>query len=302
MSAHGAQGAKLCNVVQKKKGGEPQAFVSSEFAAMFDLVILPELVKPYKAAGDAAFKQACVDFAAKIGVHWTEVHYPFFISADNDHKHPWARKLMLQPRLATHRRQELEAQAAQFAASCTEGMDAAMHAQLAAAAEPEAQRMRHNACVRKHGCTPSQLFWRQQADRPDMPFLRTLAPEQWMPLVAKTPDIHQVVEHVVKDIKKFIEVRMRYGMGEDAMMRAVTYQGYTDLAVKLSGNTTWARENIRGSCVKQPLCCRVLKAPKGEQVVLVHTKGAAHGRIRNRAYTMHLSVGTAGGWLAGDFK
>lgn len=288
--------------VQKTGGGEPQALVSSEFAAMLDLVILPELVKPYKAAGAAAFKQACINHAAKIGVHWTEVHYPFFISADNDRKHPWARKLMLKPRLASHRRQELEAQAQQFAASCTAGMSASMQAAAAAAPEADAQRMRRDACVAEHGCTPLQLFWRQKAEADDMPFLRTLHPEQWMPLVAKTPDIHQVVEHMVHNIKKHVKMRMRLDLGDEKQFSARTYQEYIRDAAQRQGNSRWARQNIRGSCIKQPLTCRVLQADEGVPVVLMHTSGAAHGRSRKRAYTMHCVAGTGGGWIAGGFK
>lgn len=288
--------------VQKKCGGDPQTLVSSEFAAMLDLVILPELVKPYKAAGEAAFKQACVNIAAQIGVHWTEVHYPFFLSTDNDHKHPWARKLLLKPRVTAHKLAELEGEALQFVATCTDGMTNSMLAEAAAAEQPAAQRIRHNACVAEHGCTPWQRWWRREADKPDKPFLRTVAPEQWMPLVSKTPDIHQVVEHMVGDIKKDVKRRMHFGLYIDEQLLAKTYQEYISGAVRRFGNSEWGKENIRGSCKKQPLLCRILEEDEGVPVLLVHTCGAAHGSAGSCAFHIHHDIGTAGGWPAGDFK
>lgn len=78
--------------------------VSSEFAAMLNHVVLPELRTcqyPTRSSADMAhYEQLRTDFAADIGVHWTLVHYAFFLSAENCRKQPWARALLLllQPR------------------------------------------------------------------------------------------------------------------------------------------------------------------------------------------------------------
>lgn len=89
-----------CACLQTVNGKEAQGLPSSEWAAMLDLVILPELRRFYEGAG---YEAACKSFAKRLGLddkHWHKVHLPAFISWDNAPVHRWAHKLVLQPRQA----------------------------------------------------------------------------------------------------------------------------------------------------------------------------------------------------------
>lgn len=316
--------------------------VSSEFAAMLDHVILPELLKCYcptqSPADMAHYEQLCKDFAAKIGVHWTQVHYPFFLSADNCHKHPWARMLLLQPRESEAQMTQLRGQAVRFAqdygitdadravlpalrqhisASYTEQasqMDrtqpgaeqqlAALHARKRDALHRRPQQlwqevvqMRSSQLQSQRGCTPVQLFWRMQAWQ--QPWMRTVQPEQWMPLAPCTPDIHQVVEHMVKNIKDAFKASLhsvRYSDGVN-LFHASTYQRWIREAVASKGNGAAGLHAITGSCRRQPICCWIVAADAGADVFIVYRKrqrGSA--TFRARGQRIWHALGTGGGY------
>ena len=101
--------------MQKKMGGVPEAMVSSELAAMFDLRVWPELLECYT-LGPPLTEQA--SYAHYTGLarnslpDWPPLdrsHYPFFVSMDNCKKHPWLRKQMLRPRISVAERARLQA-------------------------------------------------------------------------------------------------------------------------------------------------------------------------------------------------
>lgn len=94
--------------VQTAKGKWPQKTTSSEFAAFFDLVILPKLRSFYlrrNADGSVDYEdyaERCRKFAVeelKLPPRlWSKVHLPAYISLDNAPIHKWARKLSFRPR------------------------------------------------------------------------------------------------------------------------------------------------------------------------------------------------------------
>ena len=90
---------------------------SAELAAMFDLRVFPQLLLEYMKPTPhtieiirADWDAQCKAFADKIGRPYADVHYPFLLSLDNCKKHPWLRRLMLQPRLSNEERASLNAQ------------------------------------------------------------------------------------------------------------------------------------------------------------------------------------------------
>jgi hypothetical protein len=85
--------------MQTTEGNDPKAVTSAEFAAMFDMHIMPDLRSFYEGKGD--FDQQCQDFAKLIGREsdWRNISFPAFISLDNATIHVWARKLMCVPRV-----------------------------------------------------------------------------------------------------------------------------------------------------------------------------------------------------------
>ena len=94
--------------MQTVTGRWPQKTTSSEFAALFDLVILPKLRSFYlrkKADGSVDYEdyaERCRKFAVdelKLPPRlWSKVHLPAYISLDNATIHDWALKLSFRPR------------------------------------------------------------------------------------------------------------------------------------------------------------------------------------------------------------
>lgn len=94
--------------MQTVKGKWPQKTTSAEFAALFDLVILPKLRSFHLRRNDDGsvdyedYAERCRKFAAeelKLPKRlWSKVHLPAYISLDNAPIHSWARKLTFRPR------------------------------------------------------------------------------------------------------------------------------------------------------------------------------------------------------------
>lgn len=329
-----AAGRSLTAVnVQKKMGGVPQAMVSSELAAMFDLRVWPKLLECYLLPADefseaqirANYDQQCKDFAAKIGRPWTEVHYPFFISMDNCKKHPWLRKLMLEPRLSEGTRSLVDA----GVAACVQQQQqqqrnnviqrrafiialeiAARRGWIASTdyvlgqslAEARAARgdyddeisQWHAEFKRKHGCTYEQSCWRLLAWK--HAFIRTISPEQFMPLVECTPDIHAPVEHMVGTLKRNVR-KLMWSVPADLWV-GKTYQMYLNNLVQTRGNGAAGRKHIAGSVRKQPLTCEILAAETDEIVELHYVFGGVRlpGKKDKRTRVWRVK-GTAGGYI-----
>ena len=315
--------------MQKKKGGVPEAMVSSELAAMFDLRVWPKLLECYKLPADQFteaqirenYDQQCKQFAKQIGRPWAEVHYPFFVSMDNCKKHPWLRKLMLEPRvsggalqrvmqiLAERMRKQRDSitytQANLIALDIATRKGFVEHADVVVAgqiAEARAARGEYEPLFsqwladwqRKHGCTYEQSMMRDLAWQ--APEFRTICPEQFMPLVECTPDIHAPVEHMVRTLKENTKERML--TVHTSLWIGLTYQQILNELVQTKGNGAYGQHHIAGSVRKQPLTCQILAAEVDQIVVLHHVFGGerAPGKKDSRTREWHVH-GTAGGYI-----
>lgn len=283
--------------MQKKDGSKPEAMISSEFAAMFDLCILPELLKPYVSGPPGEYEEHCRQHAQRLGVHWTEVHYPFFVSMDNCRKHPWARRLMTSPRVSQTERSQLEAEAHEAQLHYGRGelplgtpptertsmADQAVHWQWLQSTEA-AHRQALAEFKAQHGCTVAQRYlWELARTRKA---LRVLHPEAFMPLTPITPDIHQVVENMVGTQKGYVKARMQNPKAGEKLSHAATYQLYIEEGIKMLGNGEVGLHQIRGSCAKQPHTCAIVAADKGVKLVLNH-KFESKADRRDRMLKLH---------------
>ena len=292
--------------VQTAEGKEPQAFVSSEWAALLDLGILADVWQFYqrdehgnapvddegnpKLTPDHPYIKNCKEFAKLLGVHWTEVHYPFPLSADNDSRHPHGRALMLQPRLSAEQLQKHRDSIAELTAKwlademvklnhgqSIDGLSPALHAALKSAVE---QRF-----YKEYGCTYEQWCWRELAFK--MPWLRTLVPEQWMPLGDNTPELHQMVEHMVDTVKGEVKDKMHAAAKKNRLSTckqdlglARLYQHWIKEAVQSRGCGAAGKVHIAGSCRKWPITGRLVATPVGMPIMVKHT---FHFKKRKRA-------------------
>lgn len=304
-------GSDTACMMQGKMGGDPQAMVSSEMAAMVDLVVLDELLQPYRAEGvpahlDARYIKLCKEHAAKLGVPWWQVHYCFFLSMDNCRKHPWIRRLLLKPRVSDavlarlHETVEKQAQqwgvqeAEQQARAHTERLAqeavadryrALTHAELDQLAELEQalalylRSKRVEALEQEHGCTLFQFLWWCMAAR--WPWLRIVHPEAFMPLAECTPDVHCTIEHMVGTVKGWVAKQIWLRLGELNMWAASTFQQLVREAVQLKGNGAAGLRHIRGSLKKWIKTCRIIAQDEGKMCVFmdVITKRTSNGEL-----------------------
>lgn len=271
LHTHGHMSLMLVCAVQKKDGSAPEAMVSSEFAAMFDLCILPELVKPYH-DDEITYEQHCRQHAQRLGLHWTEVHYPFFLSMDNCRKHPWARKLMTRPRVDPAEQNSLLSMA--HAVQHMHGRGTVPPEQHGPAYEAwlqstQADHKRAVAAFRDaQGCEVWQHhLWLLAQSRKE---LRLVHPEQYMPLTPITPDLHQVVENMVGTQKGHVKQCMEDETRREDLYVAATYQKYIAEGIRNKGNGAVGLSQIRGSCAKQPHTCAIVAADKGTPLIIYH--------------------------------
>lgn len=269
--SHGYVSLILLLIVQKKDGTAPEAMVSSEFAAMFDLCVLPELLKPYL-NDDITYEQHCRQHAQRLGLHWTEVHYPFFLSMDNCRKHPWARKLMTRPRVDPAEQSSLLSAA--HAVQLFAGRGAVPSVQHGPVYEAwlESTQAEHDRVVaafrEAQGCEVWQHhLWVLAKSRKE---LRLVHPEQYMPLTPITPDLHQVVENMVGTQKGHVKQCMEDETRREDLYVAATYQKYIAEGIKDKGNGAVGLSQIRGSCAKQPHTCAIVAADKGTELIIYH--------------------------------
>jgi len=330
--------------VQKKRGTEAQAMNSAELAAMFDLRVLPQLLQPCLpptplgyAALRAAYETACKTFAIEAGLPYKDVFYPFFLSLDNCKKHPWLRRLLLEPRLSNEEITELQArESAAIEAELDRQGDAAWYAAQGAqvqevlayysaptlqqaqqrvperiwkllretrAAYAALDRTARRKALLQRVQPEAGLTWLEawRRDRAwEMPWMRVIRPEQFMPLSMCSPEIHMAVEHMVRTLKAY--VRRAYWLdtsGADPR-KAATYQQYMQRGVAEKGNGDAGLRHIRGSLRKLPHTLRILAAAKGERLIIEHTFGESRGRGESRRVrrTSHEVLGTAGGYIA----
>jgi hypothetical protein len=301
--------------MQKKTGGKAQAMNSAELAAMFDLRVFPQLLQPYLRPMPTAphilradYEDQCKAFAVKIGRPYAQVHYPFFLSLDNCKKHPWLRRLMLQPRLSNAERQQMDAElhAAVEAELDRLGDEAwrkergeqtleivnhyakgasrwqqlvpqhiqqlILEAQAAYRQQDRDQRrdsLHRELCA--DGLTWVQRWWRDRAFV--TPWLRIIWPEQFMPLVQCAPEIHMAVEHMVRTLKAYVRRQFWIESTGADPWKAATFQKFLNDGVQSKGNGVAGLCHISGSWEKWPCTLAILAAEAGKLFTVEHTFG-----------------------------
>ena len=101
--------------MQTAKGNKPQALVASEMGALMCLRVLPKEgdVRAEQHGGymSPAYIEIRKQFAAEINRpgDWHLIAYPFYLSLDNDKRHPSVRKLLAKPRLSKSESVQVEA-------------------------------------------------------------------------------------------------------------------------------------------------------------------------------------------------
>lgn len=322
--------------MQTSEGKEPQSITSAEFAAMFDLAILPKLRSFYlKTTPEGEpdyedYKRQCQAFAAKLQLPphlWSLVHLPAYISLDNATIHVWARKLCWAPR---QREEVLSQYILQRYAEVFNPVPPATYEIYGPPAGPDESNAPAVAGFLNPGVQAPALSPEQQEELRRRRIMRTtiaeynqanncrwvqdqlhalsiekpgmicLVPQQVMPLPHVTPDIHCPIEHLVGTIKAFVRARLLdFDVPDAALTFAVTYQRWIDEAVKERGNGDKGRWHMRRSIEKQKCICEILSTAAGVEVTVQYTFGEpnADGTYGARA-TEHRVRGTGGAWIA----
>lgn len=306
--------------MQKKHGQKAEAMNSAELAALLDQVVLNQVLLRRMAnagieVGSKAFDDRCKEFANAIGVPdlWFHIFYPFAISADNCKKHPWARRLLLRPRLnaADWQALETELQAAEDDFVLDQGRELVQQALGTAACDISDEELDALAvlelqskpevrcrCLKEyrelHGLPYKMHVLRRMMIK--KPWLRIVLPHQWMPLCALAPDIHQVIEHRVGEVKVDCSNSawklLKDGGSPRLLLLAHTYQQMILKSAELR-STEKGKEAIKQSIRHMLQLCKILKAEKGELVQVQLLRKRSDGSVVLK-YEEHF--GTAGGW------
>jgi hypothetical protein len=307
--------------VQTFKGAAPQALCASDWAAMFELRILPVLAKVHGrgSAGSAEYQQECRKFSQQ-HLGGAPCHFPFFLSIDNASQHPHGLRRLLTPRspppeLLKMQREEI------LQTLCKLGLNRERSDQVG--------QLYGNAIAMQRAGLMTQtqmqdmlleLYYTfcDQDDtisRPDLFHLhrRVLHPHQFMPLTSKTPDLHQPVEHFVGTLKGRVYkwAREDGDIYSDELLEAGTWQVQLDrlVAVTMEGplESAAAPMHVQGSLAKWGNCIRIVAAEAGEEVECVVEPGK-HGvkksvgrpkkqqRCEERGPVTKIEYGTAGRW------
>lgn len=304
--------------MQKKHGQRAEAMNSAELAALLDQVVLHQVLLRRMGnagieVGSKEFDDRCKKFARDIGLPhlWYHIFYPFTISADNCKKHPWARKLLLRPRLnaADWQAKEAELQAAEDEFVLDKGRELVQQAygdivlsddELDELAEYELLSKPHvrRACLVEF-FLDNGLPYKMHVLRRMMvkePWLRIVFPHQWMPLSPITPDIHQVIERCVGtskvDCSSATWKLLKDGGNPRLLLLAHTYQQMILKSAELR-STEQGRQAIKSSIRHMLQLCKILMADKDELVTVQLLRKRKDGSVvlKNEEHW-----GTAGGW------
>ena len=352
--------------LQTMEGKRPLGTTASEFAAFFDLHILPALREKHMSEDFDAQCEAFARDQLKLPPHlWHLVQLPAFISLDNATIHPWARKLMCQPRYSKAEvdalvRQQFEEDHGPMPDAFTlwpddkpplpkrVGADSVGQSpaanvrhhlrsqdqqsqeaqqrerdEYAAQLEREYQEdcrqfevlnsiyLAQQAASKTAAERAGDAHWlrdcmRKLANR--LKRMRVLLPQQFMPLVPVTPDLHSPVEHMVRTLKCFVRQLARDHMHSDELYDASKWQEWNDLAVRSRGSDRDANGNVVGnmhvkrSVEKQYCICQILATPAGQKLIVKYTfgDGGANdkaGKPRGGKTTRWEVIGTGGGWI-----
>lgn len=147
-----------------------------------------------------------------------------------------------------------------------------------------------------HGASFVDVCKREMAKT--QPAMRCIFPQQWMPLIRVTPDIHSPVEHMVGTIKRYIKMKIRENLGaaNSMLFKAKTYQDWVLEAVEKRGNGESGRRHIKRSVDKQKCICQLLAAKTTEDVELHYVFMGDDNEVGNKRSVWKMK-GFAGNWI-----
>ena len=126
---------------------------------------------------------------------------------------------------------------------------------------------------------------------------RVLLPQQFMPLVKTTPDIHCPVEHMIGTLKAKVKQKAWEHVMDADLYDAAVWQRWLNEAVAEYGNGVNGRKHISGSFRKQKCICEILRTPQGEFVVVKFVFGDGGANPTGRKRSEWEVAGTGGGWI-----
>lgn len=309
--------------MQTMDGKKPQGVVASEMLALLDLDVLPTTLEKLLdvcgcEVGSAGHDELCKAYAESIGLPhlWPVIYYPFPDSLDNDSRHAYPRRALLQPRLSEQQAEALEAEllAAERRAIIQEVANdlvtrlraggAPLTASFAARAieighlvEASTQPERQLALQRieqRAGMSFRRYHMRRLMK--DRPWLRILLPHQFMPLCKVAAEIHMTIEHRVDDVKGDLSGELWQLLcnvvQQEVLFDARRYQEMVLRAVEQRSNAA-GKNAILGSIRKQRQCVRALAAPSDECVMLWKISKSG------RKVVVALMAGSEGHYLPG---
>lgn len=310
--------------LQGCQGGKAGGLVASEFAAMLDTKMMPDMLAKVAAANGGFHSQQYTAytkaFAARINKPFYQVNYPMHASLDNCKAYPFGRALMVKPRVTEAQKQEHQQwlrakidaigisealQARAEAAAMIESKEgpAAVHSykraldDYAGRVKNVVLKARRAQCKQEHDCSLEQFFTWDRAQ--DIPWMRVLWPEQMMWLVECTPDMHCTVEHQVRVLKCFLRGKLYAALKQnEPLQMARTYQEWMEQGVEEKGCSANGKRAVKRSQEKLKWICTILAAERTEVVRCEYEfglKGREPGSGRRR--TVHFVPGTAGDYI-----
>lgn len=249
---------------------------------MLDHAILEELQDIYIANGTFASERKAV--AARMGKAEHEVDICFFVSLDNDKRHSYPRRVMLEPRYSQQQRD--------FKLMCQRNTILAEEwAQGGREGGPWAAWERLTERAAGYGATFEgyvRMKW-AEAD----PRARVLHPEQYQPLPSQTPELNMPVEHCVHTFKGGVADKLHQPgvvLSKDLRNARAYHEMVERVGQERFGKGL--RQHDVDCSVRKMLCtAQILAAPKGVWVTVRH-------RFKDSKEEQEYQVeGTGGGWI-----
>ncbi len=269
----------------------------------------------------------CRQFAAELGLpvtKWNKVFLPAYISLDHAKIHVWARKTCFAPRQPAAKQSLAVAQrynndfgllapddfdlfapppgpddnaAVQGVVNMLAGLGQAQQPQPPAQPTINQLRagiMRETLQEYTQG-DPDGCCWVQNtlhALSVDMAGMMCLLPQQIMPLVEVTPDIHSPIEHLVATVKWNVRKRLlEFDVADELLFKGRTFQDWLNEAVLEFCNGEKGRRHMRGSIDKQKCICQLLRTAERVPVEVEFTFGGCKTSV-------HTVKGSGGAWIS----
>jgi hypothetical protein len=280
---------------EAKKAG---ALVSSEFAAMLDIAILPTLDSHY-ADNPILHSKEMARLLARGGlkVPWHQVHHPYFVVLDNDKRHPLGQSMLTAQRKSVCVSQAaLKARAWDLLCRGLPTRELANCRERLEKSEAEFQiEMAEFVFRSMYGAFPLECASHEFGRL--IPGCSILWPQQVQPLSSKTPELNMPAEHFVRTVKirvrKLIE---ECDWGDDKLLFAVTYQRHLR-SLEAGDLNGVGKGQIARSVEKMPWAARILAAPEDDIVYCHYTFGNGGANLSGRKKTVHGVKGRAGKWM-----